>query len=212
VSFWFQARGRNAANANNFGIVRVGNGTTPSSISLTGPATIARGNANSAGTRRGRTTALRFTGTSGGDFELATGNAPSQTNPNANQGNENGFWTPTAINRWDAYQGFQRANMEDADGNYVNPYGTPIRDGSFTAWTNIYAITVNFTSFGDANVTGFAWGNLGATTTIVGSNTIIDLLASPLSGTATQGIRYIPTPGAAALLGLGALAVGRRRR
>ena len=212
VSFWFQARARNAVGANNFGIVRVGNGFTPSSLSLTGPATIARGNANLSGTRRGRTTGLRFTGTSGGDFELAAANAPAQINPNANQGNENGFWTPTVINRWDAYQGFQRASLFDADDNYVNPYGTPITNGAFTEWLNIYAVTVNFTAFGTSTVTGFAWGNLGRTTTIVGSNTIIDLLVAPVSSTASIRVTQIPAPGAAALLGLGVLAAGRRRR
>ncbi len=214
ASFWLQARGARPAGQTNFGIIRVGLGPTPAFITLTGDGTIARGGANASATRRGRVTNLRFTGTSGGAFEVATGNAPTQVNPNANQGNENGFWTASAINRFDAYIGFQRANLEDSDGAYVNPWGAPIVDGSFGAWTNIYAFEVRTTNLAN-NVVGVnarAWGNLGAQTQIVGSNTNIDALLTPVLQTLTGSVTFVPTPGAAALLGLGMLAAGRRRR
>jgi MYXO-CTERM domain-containing protein len=213
ISFWLQARAARQG-GDNFGIIRVGLGPTPADITISGDATIARGNANSTGSRRGRVTSFRFTGTSGGAFEATTGNAPTQTNPNANQGNENGFWTPQAINRWDAYLGFQRPNQEDDEGNYVNPWGAPITDGSFTPWQNIYAFTVNTTNVANnvVPVSARAWGNIGVTTQIVGSNTNIDALTTPVFQTLTGSVTFVPTPGAAALLGLGALAAGRRRR
>jgi MYXO-CTERM domain-containing protein len=210
VSFWLQARVARPAGQNNYGVVRVGPGTTPSSIALAGDASIARGTVNA--TRRGRANPFRGSGTSGGAFENATGNAPTQVS-SSNQGNENGFWTASSLTRWDAYRGFQLDN-DDADGNYLNPWGDPRTDGSFTPWVNIYAFSVNTTNLQNnlVNISIFASANVGVAVQTQGSNDVIDLLASPVNVSGAGSVLFTPTPGAAALLGLGALAAGRRRR
>jgi MYXO-CTERM domain-containing protein len=208
VTFWMQARASRQG-GDNFGVIRVSNGATaPSSISVNGVGNIARGTVNA--TRRGRSNAFRAAGTSGGAQEGATGNAAGQSGE-TNPGNENGFWTATSLTRFDAYRGFQAAN-QDADGNPLTPWGAAITDGSFTAWTNVYAVTVNATAFGNSTISAAAFANIGIAVQAVGSNDVINLLPSPVATSGSRAISFVPTPAAAALLGLGGLVAGRRRR
>jgi hypothetical protein len=220
VTFFVQARAMTAANTTNYGVHRwasLPNGDT-ATISSTG-GTLAR--ANSSTTNFGRfrgSTAVNFSyqrpSASPDSSNTATGNVSTGTNPTVN-----GLWSATSISRIDAWRGNSFASTTpnpDPDGDPLplpNPFlSTLVTDGSFSPWANLYSFTVTASSFGTVVVNASGGLNIARFVTNANGPWEPDLLPNVTSATTAFSFNYIPTPGAAALLGLGGLMAARRRR
>lgn len=133
---------------------------------------------------------------------------------------------------FDCYVGATRSALDDGEGNLVNPWNvngtapsltaTPVPNGEFSPWASLYRFvvildgsTVNTQRTIVLNSTVQLNGTLQAAETSPGSGNWAMQLANP--GT-VMSAQYsfvwgnVPTPGAAALMGMGMLAAGRRRR
>jgi hypothetical protein len=214
VTFFVQARAQTAPNTTNYGVHRwasLPNGDT-ATISSTG-GTLARATSSGAnfGRFRGGTAvnfaALRPTA-SPDTSNTATGNVSTGSNRGVN-----GVWSASSISGIDAYRGFSYTSVDEDTGDPIaNPLlATLVTDGSFSAWANLYSFTVTASSFGTVNVNASGALNLAVSVTDTGTWTP-DLLPSVTPASTAFSFNYIPTPGAAALLGLGGLMAARRRR
>jgi hypothetical protein len=146
----------------------------------------------------------------------------------------------TRIYGFDAYVGATRADTDaDADGDVddngdgvpeqpwrvngaaANPSqdGTPFAsDGTFAPWANVYRFYVDITNFNSVrnivlNAAGLVNGAIQASPTSQGGATYaMQLSAGQVIQAPALTLHVTPTPGAAAVLGLGGLAAMRRRR
>lgn len=226
IGFWLQAR-VSQTTGTNFGIGRMTSPAVPGVSLLTVTDAVGsqmnRGAINAAGTQHGRGQGYR----SGGVNVGAAGNAagagafPSTTN-NQNGGLDSGN---TRIWGFDAYAGATRTGIDDGDGGTTNPWGingsaTPgsVPLGEFSNWANLYRFVVLPTNSNSErvitlNATAQLNGTIGSQETSPGSGSWALQLAPGVTRSAQYSFTYgIPTPGAAALLGLGGLAAARRRR
>lgn len=214
VTFFVQARAQTANNTTNYGVHRwasLPSGQT-ATITATG-GTLAR--AISTGTSFGR-----FRGGSAVNFaalrptvtpdtsNTATGNVTTGSNPGVN-----GVWTASSISGIDAYRGNSYASSDPETGDPIaNPLlATLVTNGSFSPWANLYSFTVTASSFGTVTLNASGSLNIAVSVTDTG-NWTPDLLPFVTAANTTFSFNYIPTPGAAALLGLGGLMAARRRR
>ena len=142
----------------------------------------------------------------------------------------NGFQSQDANNRTQIQAIFLSVNTSVPDGDPNNPGTVPgagaptaVAAGEFSAWANLYrlvfvpapnagtelpgrSVTVSFSgviNFGSA----FAFNDTAGSWLLTSTAGLTVSANSPVSATFT-----VPTPGAAALLGLGGLAAFRRRR
>lgn len=131
---------------------------------------------------------------------------------------------------FDAYVGATRSGIDDGDGNLVNPWNVngaagsltaaPVPNGQFSPWANLYRFvvildgatnnvqrTITLDSAAQLN------GSVQAAETSPGSGSYA-MQVGPASQASAQYsfVWGVPTPGAAALMGMGMLAAGRRRR
>lgn len=226
IGFWLQAR-VSQTTGTNYGIGRVTSPAVPGVSFLTVTdatgSQLNRGAINGTATQHGRGAGFRSGGVNVGAAGNAAGSGafPSTTN-NQNGGLDSGN---TRIYGFDAYVGATRTGTLDPDtGESINPWGV---NGSATAgsvasgfspWANIYRFVVLPTNSNSQrvitlNANAQLNGTLGAQETSPGSNSWALQLAPGVTRTAQYSFNYgIPTPGAAALLGLGGLAAARRRR
>ena len=210
ITFVLQAQATTAAGTTNYGVHRMSSGTITAATS-----TLSRGLSNGTNWGRFRGPGLinNFAAQAAGTgSNSATGNAAaldlaSNVNGRFNAGN-------TVLSQIDAWRGAQTASSDINGDPVANPFdATLVTDGSPSVWANLYSFTVlanaNASSAG-ASVTGFL--NIAAFYADVGGNWTSDLLAAPTQVSTSFNWNIIPTPGAAALLGLGGLAAARRRR
>jgi len=232
IGFWLQARVMQTGGGQNWGITRAslpaGGGT--SFITLNDPAagsSLSRGTVNSANSNYGRGTGFRSGGTATGQTGNAAGSAafPSGTNNN-NGGLDNGGSGAlmTRIYGFDAYVGATR-NASDPD-NIYNPWGvngatnnsgaavSPVDQGTFSPWANLYRVWVDVASFSGRTVVMNASALLNGSvqTSDVGGGLFPMQLSPGQTLSTSYTFTVVPTPGAAAMLGLGGLAAMRRRR
>lgn len=168
--------------------------------------------------------------------DATSGSTPSNNSTPGNAGNVNGVVSGNSITSIDAYRGFAWTALtapldENGDPTFApgdalsNPWGGasvpnsiggPNTSGTPGAWQNLYAFTVSGLGLGSQTITlGGALNIASSISFQAGSWTFNQLSAvtfvSTLAGS-TYNFTVIPTPGAAALLGLGGLAAARRRR
>ena len=231
IGFWLQAR-VSQTGGQNWGITRAslpaGGGT--SFITMTDPAagsSLSRGSVNAANTNWGRGTGFRSGGAATGQTGNAAGSAafPSGTNNN-NGGLDNGGSGSATMRVYgfDAYVGSTR-NASDPD-NIYNPWGVNgagntsgadapfVPVGEFSPWANLYRIWVDISAFDGRAVVlnASALLNGSVQTSDVGGGLYPMQLSPGQTLTAAYTFTVTPTPGAAAMLGLGGLAAMRRRR
>lgn len=229
IGFWLQARVAQTLNQN-WGIARF---SRPSAAQGGGEAfirvtdglnamSISRGTVNASDTLFGRGVGYR--------------NGPNGNTNNTNTGNagvnfENGRLdatgpegTATMITNIDDYVGSTRTGA-------TNPWGVNggaasaawPSDGTFAPWANLYRVWIDIYDFTNRSVTIDARGLLNGTvqTQNIGGdlwpmqvNVPAGQVASSIYILTTSEFSFniVPTPGAAAVLGLGGLAALRRRR
>lgn len=231
VGFWLQAR-VSQTGGQNWGITRAslpsGGGT--SFITLSDPAagsSLSRGTVNSANSNYGRGTGFRSGGTATGQTGNAAGSAPYPSGTNNNNGgldNGGSGAVMTRVYGFDAYVGATR-NASDPD-NIYNPWGVngaantsgadapSVPVGEFSPWANLYRVWVDITAFDGRTVTlnASALLNGSVQTSDVGGGLFPMQLSPGQTLSASTTFTVTPTPGAAAMLGLGGLAAMRRRR
>jgi len=207
-----------------------------------GGTTLQRGQINvatAATPQNGRGAGYRTGGLNVGATGNASGAAafPGVTN-NENGSFDNGS---ARIYGMDAYVGDTRADTDgdldgdlddDGDGLPENPWrvngaatpngattsGTPVALNTWSPWANLYRVWVVPTNSGSErtitlNVSGQLNGTVQAAPTAqAGSNFALQLGAGQTLSAQYAFTYGIPTPGAAALMGVGMVAAGRRRR
>jgi hypothetical protein len=220
VTFFVQGRAQTAANTTNYGVHRWAsraNGDTATISSTNGTLVRAVSSGSTAfGRFRGGTvgnfTALRPTVTPD-NSNTPTGNVSTGDNRTVN-----GLWSATSISSIDAWRGNSYASTapdpNDPDGDPVAlPVPFPVvTDGSFSAWANLYSFTVTASSFGTVTLNATGSLNLAVRFSNSTGPWVPDLLPNVTPVNTAFSFNYIPTPGAAALLGLGGLMAARRRR
>ncbi len=216
VTFFVQGRVTTAANFNNYGINR----WSQASITASSGSTLTRANSSST-TRFGRFAAPapqnNFTAFASGNSAAnsAAGNAPVASTSNDVNGRIAAGGG--SIGSIDAYNGFQFAPIAGTD-PIDDPAGNPlaafnVTNGSPSAWANLYAFTITANTTGTTTVTAAGNINMIALTSfqdVNGGNWFVASLTN--STPVSSSFSFIPTPGAAALLGLGGLMAARRRR
>lgn len=232
IGFWLQARVMQTGGGQNWGITRAslpaGGGT--SFITLNDPSagsSVSRGTVNGTGSLFGRGLGFRSGGSSTGNTGNAAGSAafPSGTNNN-NGGLDNGGSGAlmTRIYGFDAYVGATR-NAANPDEPY-NPWGVngasntsgadapSVPLGEFSPWANLYRVWVDIGSFDGRTVVINASALLNGSmqTSDVGGGLYPMQLSPGQTLSSSYTFTVVPTPGAAAMLGLGGLAALRRRR
>ncbi|MFT3683468.1 MAG: hypothetical protein QM783_00855 [Phycisphaerales bacterium] len=235
IGFWLQARVAQTA-GENWGVVRASTptgGTSASYIAVidsAGGASISRGTTNSAGTNFGRGSGYRAGGTATGQ----SGNAPDSTPFPNYAGNQNGTLDNggsgvlmTRIYGFDSYVGGGRTPQDpDAPSQPWNVNGAPgagspvPSDGTFSPWANLYRVWIDITSTATRDVTvsvsALLNGATQAAPTDGSQQNWVMQVATQYGVVATASYTFhvgiVPTPGAMAVLGLGALTASRRRR
>lgn len=229
IGFWLQGRVSQTTNEN-WGIVRASapsqavGGTSFIAVTDTaGTASLSRGSVNTTGTirygRSGSSTAgYRYGGATSGQ----TGNAGDNLNGGLDNGGSGLLMT--RVFGFDAYVGPTRSESDDTPGNPwgVNGAasgGTPYpSDGTFSPWSSLYRVWIDIGNNSERDVIVNASALLNAAinaapngpgSTVWAMN--VDVLGGQVM-TATYTFHVVPTPGAAAMLGLGGLAAMRRRR
>lgn len=238
IGFWLQARVGQTVNQN-WGVVRAtspSGGTSASFITVTDPtggSAMSRGHVGQTGLSAPGTAAFgRALGyRNGGSATGNTGNSgtsvpfPGSTgNLNGGLDNGGGGVVTTRVFAFDSYVGSTRPGSGDASDN---PWGVngglpsaPVpSDGTMSPWASLYRIYIdvsNLNQVRDVVLNASALLN-GA----IGANPTDDSFASwAMQLAVNQGqvvgtsftFHVAPTPGAAAMLGLGGLAAMRRRR
>jgi hypothetical protein len=237
IGFWVQARVVQTTNEN-WGITRVSPPAAPetSFLNVTDSvgSTINRGSTNATDTNFGRGTGYR----NGGPSNASLANTPSGNDPGSVAfpgitNNQNGAIDSgsTRIYSFDAYVGSTRNPVSSDDptnpwrvngaANGGNPAaGAPVpSDGvTYSPWASVYRFTVlptNVNSPRAITLTAFAMvqGAIGVHPTDASLSSYAMEVGPGRSMTATYTFTWgIPTPGAAALMGMGMIAAGRRRR
>jgi MYXO-CTERM domain-containing protein len=234
VSFWLEARSRAnslGAGNSNFGVLRATTGPAgqqPAVISVTDSVADTRlgrgltggtGTGANAGTaltgrgpgfRAGGTTdstvspwhSATQNGTGGAAFPSGTGNAMGAFDSNGDR-----------LYGFDSYTGGSRVG--DSDPWITQFPAVPV--GEFSGWNRMYAIDVLVSGNSERviNLNFSAYLSSGVRTQDLGGTWLMNITAaSPASGSVTgsTSFRVVPTPGAAAVLGLAGLAAARRRR
>lgn len=231
IGFWLQAR-VSQTSGTNYGIARVSspNGGV-ATIVLTDSAnqsSMQRGARNAGGTLHGRGAGYTGSGVNVG----ATGNSPTSAAFPSGVGNDNGGLDSgnDRIYGFDAYVGATRSGAaidpEDPGAGYYNPWningapavaganGPSVPNGQFSPWANIYRVWVDITSNDGRTIVLSASALVNGTiqTADVGGGLFPLQLHSGQVMEASYSFTVVPTPGAAAMLGLGGLAAMRRRR
>lgn len=216
VTFFVQARVTTANNTTNYGINRWSQAT----ITASSGSTLTRANSSS-GTRFGRFAAPapqnNFTAFASGNSAANSASGNAATPSTSNDVNGRIAVGGGSIGSIDAYNGAQFAPIAGTD-PIDDPSGNPLRpflvtNGGPSAWANLYAFTITANPSGTTTVT--AAGNLNMIALVsfqdaFGGNWFVASLNQVTPVTTT--FSFIPTPGAAALLGLGGLMAARRRR
>lgn len=205
-----------------------------------GSAAISRGAVNSGGSLFGRGVGYRNGGANSGNTGNTAGNAAFPGGAgNENGGLDNGGAGAlmTRIYGFDAYVGATRADTDfDSDGDVddngdglpenpwgvngashpMNVSGTPV-DGGMSPWANLYRFYIDIGSFATErdivlNASALLNGAIQAAATSPGGATYAMQLSPGQTVQGAYTFHVVPTPGAAAVLGLGGLAAMRRRR
>ncbi len=228
VRFWLQARSRRPNSVPNFGVMRAvsgyptGNDQTSileaSRIAITGDAWIGRAPSNQQGTRRGRSVGFAYSSASNLLCNDEVGN--NMSNPGAIEYmHSNGFWRPQSIQSFDSVRtGPSTAGMPAG----YDPW-TPITDGSWSVWFDLYAFSVNSTAPGQISITSSMYlrSAIGYNPSPGGyaseENSTRVALGFDYSFTFDQTVTpvpipLIPSPAGASLLGIGCITAVRRRR
>jgi hypothetical protein len=237
IGFWIQARVVQTANEN-WGITRVSPPPAPDTAFLNVTdavgSTLARGATNAANTNFGRGTGYR----NGGPANASPANTPSGNDAGSVAfpgitNNQNGAIDSgaTRIYSFDSYVGSTRNPVSSDDP--TNPWrvngaanggdasaGVPIpSDGvTFSPWASVYRFVLlptNVNSQRTITLNAFAMiqGAIGVHPTDPSLSSYAMEVGPGRNMTATYAFTWgIPTPGAAALMGVGMLAAGRRRR
>ncbi|HZW07096.1 MAG TPA: hypothetical protein VFF65_08220 [Phycisphaerales bacterium] len=207
-----------------------------------GASALSRGAANSGASLFGRGLGFRNGGANSGNTGNTPGSVPFPGGAgNENGGLDNGGAGAlmTRIYGFDAYVGATRADTDaDGDGDVDdNGDGSPEQpwrvnggnanaaadgvphpsDGTFAPWANVYRFYVDVTNFNSLrdiilNASALVNGAIQASPTSPGGASYAMQLSPGQLETATYTFTVVPTPGAAAMLGLGGLAAMRRRR
>lgn len=234
IGFWLQARVAQTT-GQNWGVVRAtspAGGSSASFISVSDPAggsVLSRGQTGRVGAtdRFGRAMGYQNGGTATGN----TGNTGSSVAFPGSTGNQNGGLdnggsgvVTTRSYAFDAYVGSTRNGDGDPDNN---PWGINggaqsaphPSDGTFSPWATLYRVYIDLSQLSNTRTVVLNASALlnGA----IGANPTDDSFASWAMQLAVQQgqvlgtsftFQVAPTPGAAAVLGLGGLAAMRRRR
>lgn len=233
IGFWLQARVSQTANQN-WGIVRASSpagGTSASFIAVTdsvaGGSMLTRGTTNSNNTNFGRGTGYRNGGAGTGQTGNNAGNAPfpgSTGNENGGLDNGGAGAVTRRVYAFDAYVGSTRPapNPDEPSQpwnvNGAQGAGSPVADGQFSPWANLYRVWVDITNNSARTVTVTASALLNGAIQAAPTDASQASWAMQIAvnngvvGTASYSFNVVPTPGAAAMLGLGGLAALRRRR
>jgi uncharacterized protein (TIGR03382 family) len=202
---------------------------------------LGRGAVNTGGTLFGRGLPYRNGGANSGQTgNIAGSTAFPSSSGNENGALDNGGagFLATRLYGFDSYVGATRADTDfdsdgdvddNGDGTPENPWGvnggshaanvsgTPWpSDGTFAPWANLYRFYVDIGSLANGrvitvNASALLNGAIQAAPTSEGGSTYAMQLSAGQALTTSFTIN-VPTPGAAAVLGLGGLALGRRRR
>jgi hypothetical protein len=234
IGFWVQARVRQSVNEN-WGITRVSPPAAPETSFLTvsdpaGATTMARGSTNAANTNFGRGSGYRNGGPGNGSpANTASGNDGGAVAFPGITNNQNGTIDSgaTRIYSFDSYVGSTRnpANADDP----TNPWGingsqtasAPLpSDGvTWSPWASVYRFVIIPTNVNtQRTITINAFALINGAISVHPTDASLAQYAMEVgpgrSMAADFSFSYgiVPTPGAAALLGVGALAAGRRRR
>lgn len=227
IGFWLQARVRQSVNEN-WGITRVSPPAAPetSFVTVTDSvgSSLQRGTTNSSNTNFGRGSGYR----NGGPNTGATGNAGGSVAFPGVTNNQNGAIDSggTRIYSFDSYVGSDRPPQNADDPS--NPWGvngsltpsSPIpSDGvTWSPWASVYRFVVLPTnSLSQRTITLDAYALINGAVAVRPTDAGLSRYAMEVGPGRNMGATYsftygIPTPGAAALLGMGALTAGRRRR
>lgn len=237
IGFWIQARVVQTINEN-WGITRVSPPAAPetSFVTVTDAvgSTLARGSTNGANTNFGRGSGYRNGGPSNASpANTASGNDAGSVAFPGITNNQNGAIDSgaTRIYSFDSYVGSTRNPVSSDDP--TNPWrvngaanngnaaaGTPVpSDGTtYSDWANVYRFVVlptNVNSQRVISLNAFAMvqGAIGVHPTDASLSSYAMEVGPGRSMSANYTFTWgIPTPGAAALMGMGMLAAGRRRR
>ncbi|MDP1661716.1 MAG: hypothetical protein Q8L55_07355 [Phycisphaerales bacterium] len=229
IGFWLQARVAQTLNQN-WGINRfsrpaASQGGGEAFIQVTDPAngiTISRGTVDAAGTLFGRGDGYR-NGPGGNTNNTNTGTTGTNLENGALDGSGPGGG-PTRIYAIDAYMGASRNGTANPWGVNGGPAG-PVwpSNGTFAPWANLYRFWIDISDFSPRTVTIDARGllngtvqtqNIGGGFWLMQTNVPAGQVASSIYELTTSSFNFhfVPTPAAAAALGLGGLAALRRRR
>lgn len=238
IGFWLQAR-VSQTSGENWGVVRGTSptgGTSASFITVSDPvgaSSMSRGQVGNQGTAQnptpiyGRGVGYRSGGTPSGSTGNVSGSVPfpgSTGNLNGGLDNNGSGVNMTRLYAFDAFVGGTRNGDGDPSNNPWNVNGAPGQGdpyplGQFSDWNNMVHIWIDVGSLDTVRTV-----TLNALALLNGA-----LLAEPTDDSATSwamriavnngsvqtaafSFRVAPTPGAAAMLGLGGLAAMRRRR
>ncbi|MFT3686324.1 MAG: hypothetical protein QM783_15625 [Phycisphaerales bacterium] len=240
IGFWIQARVSQTANEN-WGIVRASSptgGTAASFISVNDPAgasLLTRGSVNSNNSNFGRGSGYRNGGpANGAPGSLRDGNAVGSAPFPGGAGNENGALDnggagaiTTRVYAFDSYVGPTRtaANPDEPSQpwnvNGAGGAGSPVAAGAFSPWASLYRVWIDITDFNTTrdvvvNASALLNGAIQAAPNDASQQTWAMQIAVDNGVVANASYTFhipgVPTPGAAAVLGLGGLAAMRRRR
>jgi hypothetical protein len=226
-TFAVQARVSTPNNTLNYGIGRWSQTTTGSTMISSTNGQLSRGMVSATAYGRndsgGVTTNFQNASFTGGNFGV-DGSNTATLNPTAaeiaagNDNTTNGVFNAgrTAITLIDAYLGNTFAALPGGgapSNQNRNPFrASLITDGSFSPWVTLYAIDVTASSFGATSVPAQGVINSAGNFQYENGGWIPTYFNAVTPVSASFSFNYIPTPGAAALLGLGGLMAARRRR
>jgi hypothetical protein len=233
IGFWLQARVSQTA-GENWGIVRASSpagGTAASFVAVTdavaGGSVLTRGSVNAANTNFGRGSGYRNGGAPTGQTGNNAGNSPFPgSTGNENGGLDNGGAGPVTrrVYAFDAYVGSTRPapNPDEPSQpwnvNGAQGAGSPVAQGTFSPWASLYRVWIDIPTNSERDVVVSASallnGALQAAPTDASQASWAMQIAvdNGVVANATYTFHVVPTPGAAAMLGLGGLAAIRRRR
>ncbi|MFT3683470.1 MAG: hypothetical protein QM783_00865 [Phycisphaerales bacterium] len=234
IGFWLQARVSVTGGAENWGIVRAASPAGDASFitaSANFDVSVSRGSTNGGNSIFGRGSGYRNGGAQTGNTGNDVGSAPfpgTANNENGALDNGGSGSLTRRVYGFNSWVGDTRAaaNPDEPSQpwnvNGASGAGSPVPSGQFSPWASLYRVWIDITPFASPGPGNYPQMSVSASAWLTGSIAAVPTDASQqtwqmLEGpgqllTASYSFYVVPTPGAAAAVGLAGVFASRRRR